>query len=63
MLDRHFRRAHVRKRILENPIGEDIERLVDYLDGRGHPTHTIQMYVRAVEHFGRWLGRRGLSIS
>ena len=35
-----------------------LERYSQYLISRGTPPPTRAVYVRAVEHFGRWLGRR-----
>lgn len=62
MLKRHFRRERVRERIRSNPIGPQITEFVGYLDRRGHASLTIQSYVQAVEHFGRWLGESGDSV-
>ena len=56
MLERHFRRERVRERIRSNPIGRQLTEFVEYLDRRGHSNLTIQLYVQAAEHYGRWLG-------
>jgi len=58
MLDDLFHRQVVRRRILDNPLGPILERYVYYLAARGHSVYTIHQYVFAVEHFGRWRGRR-----
>lgn len=58
MLDQVFRRAQVRQRIGSNPIGDVLERYVAFLVGRGHRPSALHQYVFAVEHFGKWLGRR-----
>jgi len=60
MLQRYFRRDYVRVRIRSNPLAPLLEELVVYLADRGHRPLVIQQYVRAAEHFGRWLGRQGL---
>ena len=58
MLEHVFRRARVRQRIRNNPIGPVLERYVAYLVDRGHGLAPVHQYVFAAEHFGRWLGRR-----
>ena len=58
MLDRCFRRARVRDRIRANPLGTELEQLAEYLLERGYCQGTIQQYLQAAEHFGRWVGRR-----
>ena len=55
MFEHYFRSPRVRARLRNNPIHEHIERLVEHLHMRGHRTTTIHQYVRAAEHFGRWL--------
>lgn len=49
------------ERIRRNPLGVMLEEYVRYLFGRGYQRMTVQSYVCAVEHFGRWLGRRSIS--
>ena len=61
MLDEVFRRQEVRRRIRNNPLGLMLERYVEYLAERGHSAYTIHQYVFAVEHFGRWRGRRQIN--
>jgi integrase/recombinase XerD len=60
MLDRCFARPHVPRRLRVNPLADDLGRLAALLLGRGHSPETIQGYLRAAEHFGRWLGRKRL---
>lgn len=57
MLDRCFRRARVRERIRANPLGAELEQLTAHLLERGYSRGTIQQYLQAAEHFGRWLSR------
>lgn len=60
-MDQIFRRAAVRVRILENPLGCILRQYVDHLVARGHRTVVIHQYVFAAEHFGHWLGRRSIT--
>ena len=60
MLDRCFARPHVPRRLRVNPLADDLDRLATHLLGRGHSPDTIKGYLRAAEHFGRWLGRKRL---
>jgi site-specific recombinase XerD len=57
MLDRCFRRARVCERIRANPLGPELEQLTAHLLERGYGHGTIQQYLQAAEHFGRWVGR------
>lgn len=59
MLEQYFRRRHVRHRLACNVLGSALVDLADHLARRGHPGATIQAYLQAAEHFGRWLRRRG----
>lgn len=61
MLEDLFRRPRVQLRIRQNPHGVVLEQFVDYLSARGHSPNTVHQYVFAAEHFGRWLGRRGIN--
>ena len=58
MLETIFRRAHHLRRLRANPLGEILDRYVDYLIGRGHTPHVVHQYLRAAEHYGHWLGAR-----
>lgn len=60
MMEHVFRRARVRQRIRDNPIGPVLERFVAYLVARGHQSSPTHQYVFAAEHFGRWLGERDI---
>ena len=46
------------ERISKNPLGMMLEKYVQHLFSRGYRPGTMLCYVHAVEHFGRWLGRR-----
>src|SRR5437867_1080559 len=48
----------VGERLHKNPLGLMLEKYVQYLFRRGYRRGTVLCYVSAVEHFGRWLGRR-----
>jgi len=61
MLDHCFCRARVRERIRANPLGPELEQLTAHLVERGYGHGTIQQYLQAAEHFGRWVGRLGRS--
>lgn len=54
MLDQYFHSPRVLGRLRASPIHDEIERLVVYLDGRGHSYDVVQQYVQGVEHFGAW---------
>jgi site-specific recombinase XerD len=58
MLDTIFRRASVRERIESNPLGAILQDYVVYLVSRRHRPGPLHQYVFAVEHFGRWVGKR-----
>jgi integrase/recombinase XerD len=58
MLQQCFRRASVRARIAENPIGPMLLRFVEHLRARGHRAGVLHQYVFAAEHFGIWLKGR-----
>jgi len=60
MLDRCFTCGKVVRRLRANPLGRDIERLAAHLLDRGYARTVIQVYIEAVEHFGSWLGRKGI---
>jgi len=59
MVDQFFQRRHVRRRLQCSPLAGRLEELVRRLAGRGYSTSTIQAYVQAAEHFGRWMQRTG----
>lgn len=54
---------HVCRRICAKSVRVVLERYSAYLNARGYSTGTSRDYVRAVEYFGRWLGRRRISCS
>ncbi|MCC7108314.1 MAG: tyrosine-type recombinase/integrase [Deltaproteobacteria bacterium] len=57
MVDQFFQRRHVQRRLQCSPLAGRLEDLVRRLAGRGYSTSTIQAYVQAAEHFGRWMQR------
>ena len=52
------RGKHVCRRICAKSVRLLLEPYSRYLVSRGYSTSTREVYVRAVEYFGRWLGRR-----
>jgi site-specific recombinase XerD len=56
MLEKLFRRPHHVRRLRANPLGALFDALTELLFHRGHGPGVIHQYVRAVEHFGHWLG-------
>lgn len=52
------RGKHVCRRICAKSVRLVLEPYSRYLVSRGYSTSTREVYVRAVENFGRWLGRR-----
>lgn len=65
MLDKYFRSPKVLERLRTSPIHDEIERVVVYLDERGHSWTVVQQYVEAIEHFAAWASTRrtgGISI-
>lgn len=62
MLDQFFHKPHVFARLESSPLRECFRPFVGYLHRRGHSSTVIQVYVQAVEHFGRWLGTQRRSI-
>ncbi len=56
MLEELFRRLHHVHRLRANPLGALFDPLTELLLRRGYSRSSIHQYVRAVEHFGHWLG-------
>jgi integrase/recombinase XerD len=56
MLETMFRRAHHLRRLRANPLGAILDQYVEYLIGRGHTTNVVHQYLRAIEHYGHWMG-------
>ena len=56
MLDTLFKRSHHVRRLRDNPLGKILDQFVSYLLRRGHQFGVIHQFVRAVEHYGHWLG-------
>lgn len=57
-----FFSARVRRRMEATPLGITLSRFVEHLIERGYAKQTIHLYVQGVEHFGYWLGRKGLTV-
>ena len=55
MIERFLKRPLVRRCLERSPLAEVVEAFVVHLDGRGYGKHTIQAYLEATAHFGRWL--------
>lgn len=53
--------AYVRRRMAANHLGIILEDFANDPQSAGYLPCTIQEYLRAAEHFGLWLGRRGLT--
>jgi site-specific recombinase XerD len=59
MIAEHFfHRRDALKRLENNILCSDLEDFIFYLSNRGHTSKTINLYVRTVTHFGRWLEKR-----
>jgi integrase/recombinase XerD len=56
MLDTLFQRPHHLQRLRANPISAVLDSFAEYLLLRGHARGTIHQFLRAVEHYGHWLG-------
>jgi len=56
MLDTLFRRPQHLDRLRANPINAVLDLFAEYLVRRGHARSTIHQFLRAVEHYGYWLG-------
>ena len=57
------RGKHVCRRICAKSVCLALEPYSRYLISRGYSARTRQVYARAVEYFGRWLGRRRVGCS
>jgi len=62
MFDQVFKKVLARRRMAASHLAIILKPFAAYLCGRGHVTGSIQMYVQAVEHFGRWLKTKCASI-
>jgi site-specific recombinase XerD len=56
MLETLFSRAHNLRRLRANPLGAILDQYAGYLIGRGHTTNVVHQYLRAIEHYGHWMG-------
>lgn len=57
-IEHFFRRRDALRRLQGNILSADLGYFTIYLSNRGHTPKTINLYVRAVAHFGRWLEKR-----
>jgi site-specific recombinase XerD len=56
MLDALFQRPHHLRRLRANPLGALLDPLADHLLRRGYTTNFVHQLLRAVEHYGHWMG-------
>jgi site-specific recombinase XerD len=63
MIERFFRKSHVRRRLEEGPLAGVVRDYLGRLEQRGYSPFTIHQYVQAAEHFGRWLTRSGRAVA
>src|SRR5215831_7950574 len=63
MLDSLFPDAHHVQRLRANPLGALFDPFAQFLLRRGHAARFIQLTLRAVEHFGRWLQAQYAAVS
>jgi hypothetical protein len=62
MVEKVFRKVHVRQRLDEGPLADIVRDYLGRLVGRGYSTFTIHQYVQSAEHFGSWLARLGVAV-
>lgn len=60
MFDQIFKKQLARRRMAASHLSIILEPFVSALCERGHVIGSIQMYVQAIEHFGRWLKAKGI---
>jgi integrase/recombinase XerD len=58
MLDVLFQRSHHVRRLRANPIGLILDPFAEYLLRRGYTSNFVHQLLRAVEHYGHWMGTR-----
>ena len=58
MLDDVFDRAHVCRRLRANALGVILDDFSKHMQQRGLARGTMQQYLGALEHFGRWLHKQ-----
>jgi Phage integrase, N-terminal SAM-like domain len=63
MIKNYFKRAFARRRMATSHLRIIFDTFVSDLHRRGHSRNSIQFYVQAAEHFGRWLQRRRVAVS
>jgi len=62
VIERIIKRPHARRRMETNHLSITLRPFVLELHGRGYHPGSIRAYVRAVEHFGRWLQKKRIPI-
>lgn len=62
-IEHFFHRHDALKRLKSNILSTELEELIVYLRNRGHTPKTINLYIRAVAHFGRWLKKKKIEPS
>lgn len=63
MLDHFLRDRAATQRLRANPIGSHLDGFTAWLSQRGYAWTTIRQHVWALGAFGRWLHRRGRSVT
>jgi integrase/recombinase XerD len=63
MLDSLFPRARQVRRLRANPLGALLDRLAEFLIRRGYAAKYTRAILRAVEHFGYWLGTQHSAVT
>ena len=56
MLDALFQRPHHIRRLRANPLGAILDPFADHLLRCGYTTNFVHQLLRAVEHYGHWMG-------
>lgn len=58
IIELFFHRRDALKRLHSNLLSADLDCFMVYLSDRGYTPKTINLYVRTIAHFGRWLEKR-----
>ena len=58
IIEQYFHRSDALKRLQNNILCTDMEDFIVYLSNHGYTPKTINLYLRAVAHFGRWMEQR-----
>lgn len=62
MVESFFRRRTVVQRLVQGPVGRELELFATVLCEERYPPATVRKYLRAADAFGRWLDGIGLAI-